>query len=361
MDTFGVQAADPSGGCRVFPGGGRITRKKPRKSSCTMDTDSDDASLDKENQVVDARSNIGVRHETPVKMALAESKSPTPRAHRTRAHERYMLGDEERRRVLEQTIFENLLEKQKHCRIAYNPDGKYLRYRSIIIDWMAEVCDEYTLPAVICHLSVRYLDEILGREDVAKSKLQLVALCCILVAAKYREPEDNIPPVDELNECSDKAYNAHLITKMELLVLKALKWRMGLPTAQDFIMFFVGRGVVFPSDRMRSTGKSATGKERSLMLKYVKFFSELSLSEYALQQFLPSLLAAGIIACSRIATCFASEWPRELEQLTRLKKSEVGVCKTHLYRIFLKRYPAEAEAIDTLGSPKSVASFSITS
>jgi hypothetical protein len=264
-----------------------------------------------------------------------------------------MMDADEREKDLEQIILANLYKKQLSHGIVYNPEGKYQKYRNIIVDWMAEVCEEYNLPSVICHLSVRYLDEILGREDVAKSKLQLVALCCILVAAKYREPEDNIPSVDELNECSDRAYTVHLITKMEMLVLKALKWKMGLPTAQDFVMYFSKKSLVFPTDRMKSTGKRATNKEQALLLKYVKFFSELSLSDYSLQQYLPSVLASAIAACSRQATCLEDVWTPELEALTSYKYEKIAKCKQHLYRIFLNRYPAEAKAINSLGLSNS--------
>eukprot|EP00466_Bigelowiella_natans_P005125 jgi/Bigna1/36875/e_gw1.16.154.1 len=196
---------------------------------------------------------------------------------------------------------------------------------------MAEVCEEYNLPMVICHLSIRYLDEVLGREKVAKKNLQLIALCCIMIAAKYREPEVTIPTVDELNECSDFAYSAEKIKEMEMVVLKMLKWTLGYPTVQDFVMYFLKHPMLYSEDRLRSSMKFVTARENTLLLKYIKFFGELSILDYSMQQYPPSILAAATICCSRIAVGLCHEWNDQLEKLTGYNLNKIRSCKEHLF------------------------------
>jgi cyclin A len=258
----------------------------------------------------------------------------------------YLLGVCERDENLNKIILRNLFNKEKNSKLNFNPSAMYVRYRHLLVEWMAEVCEEYNLPYVICHLSIRYLDEILSRENVAKKNLQLIALCCILIASKYREPEQNIPSVGELNECSDFAYDATRITDMEMVLLKILKWKLEIPIAQDFIMYYVRQPLIFEDDRLKNGGLVRT-KEHSLLLQYVKFFVELAVSDYSMQSYLPSHVAAATICCSRIATCISHKWHFRLEQLTGYSLDNISKCKDHLYGIFLQKYPAEARAIVT--------------
>ena len=86
--------------------------------------------------------------------------------------------------TLHQEIFSGMHSSEKKHRV-YNESAKYLKHRRIIVDWMCEVGEEYKLSALTIHCAVRFLDRILSMLDVAKNRLQLVAMSCILIAAKY--------------------------------------------------------------------------------------------------------------------------------------------------------------------------------
>ena len=58
----------------------------------------------------------------------------------------------------------------------------YLQYRTTIVDWMCEVAEEFKLNPYAVQLSVHYFDLTLQRVKVKKSQLQLVAMCCTLLA-----------------------------------------------------------------------------------------------------------------------------------------------------------------------------------
>jgi hypothetical protein len=49
-------------------------------------------------------------------------------------------------------------------------------------------------------MQVAYLDRILQCTQVSRSRLQLVAISCIFIAAKFEEAEEHVPTVNELNE-----------------------------------------------------------------------------------------------------------------------------------------------------------------
>ena len=59
--------------------------------------------------------------------------------------------------------------------------------RSILIDWLVEVAQEYRLQHETLHLSVRLIDQFLSRQPVARNKLQLVGVTCMFIASKFEE------------------------------------------------------------------------------------------------------------------------------------------------------------------------------
>ena len=59
--------------------------------------------------------------------------------------------------------------------------------RSILIDWLVEVSEEYQLHAQTLHLAIAYIDRLLSMLPVNRTKLQLVGITSMLVASKYEE------------------------------------------------------------------------------------------------------------------------------------------------------------------------------
>ena len=53
----------------------------------------------------------------------------------------------------------------------------------------------------------------------AKDRFQLLALSCILIAAKYLGPEEEVPPISEFWEFGNRCYSYDEIHEMELLTL----------------------------------------------------------------------------------------------------------------------------------------------
>lgn len=62
------------------------------------------------------------------------------------------------------------------------PDITY-SMRSILIDWLVEVAEEYQLQDETLYLSVSYIDRFLSYMSVVRSKLQLVGTAAMFIAA----------------------------------------------------------------------------------------------------------------------------------------------------------------------------------
>jgi len=55
--------------------------------------------------------------------------------------------------------------------------------RAILVDWLVEVAVEYKLLSDTLHLSVSYIDRFLSVNPVSKSRLQLLGVSSMLIAA----------------------------------------------------------------------------------------------------------------------------------------------------------------------------------
>ena len=81
--------------------------------------------------------------------------------------------------------------QKKHCPKRNFMSGQSLinkSMRAILVDWLVEVAEEYSLVSETLFLTVNYIDRFLS-SDVAidPSKLQLVGVSCMLIASKLEE------------------------------------------------------------------------------------------------------------------------------------------------------------------------------
>lgn len=86
------------------------------------------------------------------------------------------------------------LLKYQHCshkQIRHRPKAHYMRkqpditegMRTILVDWLVEVGEEYKLRAETLYLAVNFLDRFLSSMSVLRGKLQLVGTAAILLAS----------------------------------------------------------------------------------------------------------------------------------------------------------------------------------
>jgi G2/mitotic-specific cyclin-B, other len=92
--------------------------------------------------------------------------------------------------------------------------------RSILIDWLVEVHLKFKLVPESLYLTVNLIDRYLEREQVHRSRLQLVGVTAMLIACKY---EEIYPPiVKDFVYITDNAYTKEEILEQERKMLVAL-------------------------------------------------------------------------------------------------------------------------------------------
>lgn len=111
------------------------------------------------------------------------------------------------------------------------------RMRSILLDWLIEVCEVYRLHRETFYLAIDYIDRFLtATSDVPKTQLQLVGITSLFIASKIEEIYP--PKLQEFAYVTDGACSENEILQMELVILKGLNWGLTPYTPHSWMTLF---------------------------------------------------------------------------------------------------------------------------
>ncbi|GMH24538.1 hypothetical protein Nepgr_026381 [Nepenthes gracilis] len=181
------------------------------------------------------------------------------------------------------------------------------KMRAILVDWLVEVHYKFELREETLFLTVNLIDRFLAKQTVVRKKLQLVGLIAMLLACKYEEV--SVPIVEDLIFISDKAYTRKDLLDMEKLMLNTLQFNLSSPTPYVFMRRFL---------------KAAESDKKLELLSH--FFIELSLVEYEMLKFLPSLLAAAAVYTAQCTVYRFKQWNKTCEWYTNYPEDELLEC-----------------------------------
>jgi cyclin E len=112
------------------------------------------------------------------------------------------------------------------------------RMRSILLDWLIEVCEVYRLHRETFYLATDFIDRYLSvTKNVQKQQLQLLGISSLFVAAKLEEIYP--PKLAEFAYVTDGACTENEILDQELVLLKALKWDLSPMTVNSWLNVFL--------------------------------------------------------------------------------------------------------------------------
>jgi len=155
------------------------------------------------------------------------------------------------------------------------------KMRAILIDWLIQVHQRFSLLQETLYLTVGILDRYLSTRfaEVKRKKLQLVGVSCMWIASKYEEMY--APEINDFVYITDNAYTSLDIRSMELDILRALDFNLGKPLPLHFL-------------RRNSKAAGVDAKQHN----FAKFFMEMTLQEYSFVHVSPSQLAAAALCLS---------------------------------------------------------------
>jgi len=201
--------------------------------------------------------------------------------------------------------------------------------RSILVDWLVEVGEEYKLQTETLNLAINYIDRFLSYMAVQRSKLQLVGAACMFIAAKYEEIYP--PDVSEFVYITDDTYTKRQVLRMEHLVLKVLNFDLSVPTAY----LFLNKMAVMDG-----------GPDSEKVAALAAYLSELALvAGENFLKFPPSLVAATSVALARHTLEVEEVWTSNMERRTGYQLDELKECFVLLHTLFLEAPSCAQQAV----------------
>ncbi|KAG0497760.1 hypothetical protein HPP92_002451 [Vanilla planifolia] len=185
------------------------------------------------------------------------------------------------------------------------------RMRAILIDWLIEVHYKFDLVDETLFLTVNIIDRFLSRQSVVRKKLQLVGVTAMLLACKYEEVM--VPVVEDLILISDRAYTRVEVLQMERLMVNTLQFNLSVPTPYVFMRRFL---------------KTAQSDRKLELLS--SYIIELSLIEYEMLKFRPSVLAASAVYTAQCCLRGFKHWSRASEVCSTYSEAQLQDCSRML-------------------------------
>lgn len=158
--------------------------------------------------------------------------------------------------------------------------------RLLLVDWMVEVQQQLEFNHEVLYLSVKLLDLYLNARLIEKEKLQLLGGAAMFIACKF---EERMPPIiDDFIYVSDNAYDRNDLIKMEIEILKTIRFDIGAPLSYTFL---------------RRYSKCVRADMKFLTL--ARYILELSLQDYGFAYLKDSLKAcAALFLAMRMAVAY---------------------------------------------------------
>jgi len=195
--------------------------------------------------------------------------------------------------------------------------------RTILINWLIEVAEEYKLRRETLFLAVNYVDRFIQLQpNILRNILQLVGITCLLIASKYEEIE--VPRVDELIYITDNTYCAQDILDTEKLILNTLDYDLTVSTVATFLPSF----------------SEVAGSSQEILC-HSQFLADMTLTNYQLlASYPPSLLAGSIVCLSKHTFDEKGYYAPEFLSFARKSQSELKACAKELWLSYKKFFPS---------------------
>jgi len=212
-----------------------------------------------------------------------------------------------------------------------------LCHRESVVQFINEVCEDFGLMTQTAGLAVSYFDRFLSkteRQGLDKHRVQLLAITCTLIAAKFSEIK--MPSLDDLCEVAHDKYSKAQLKEMELETLRVLHWELHAVTPHAAL-------------EQLAVIMNHTEDQSKTFLEHAEFFIDMSYYVYQILKFPPLVVASSALLCawSHLGNLKAIEFHMpQLCALCGVGKNDLLRCKMLLHEYFNTTFPKAAEAAE---------------
>ncbi|KAF3324303.1 cyclin-A2-1-like protein [Carex littledalei] len=184
--------------------------------------------------------------------------------------------------------------------------------RAVLMDWLVEVCEEYSLVPDTLFLTVHLIDRFLSMNKIERQRLQLLGVTCMLIASKYEET--CAPRVQDLCLLTCNSYTDNEVPTIHY-------------TNKDYCLFLVLTDSYYRLTIASGTTNGEASAAHPELMHLTNYLAELALVEYSFLKFLPSMIAAAAVFLGQWNLDQSTHpWNKTLEHYTGYKSSDMKNC-----------------------------------
>ncbi|XP_030758860.1 cyclin-J-like protein [Sitophilus oryzae] len=217
--------------------------------------------------------------------------------------------------------FKQVIKQREVLQMPFFHASTQLSYRNSLVNHMRQICINKKLTHCTLHLAVYLMDSFMDCHNIIPEKTLLLANVCLLIAAKFEENSKNIPKIAELNFTVHNRYNIKEYGRFEVMILDYFSWYVMFPTPAHYTHYYV-QAAISKEDLLLTEERM-----RTLIYKLhdsiVEYLNQIIDNIHYMQDFKPSLLAATVIAASRM-DCNLPVWTQQLEELTEYTSTDIS-------------------------------------
>lgn len=180
---------------------------------------------------------------------------------------------------------------------------------------MIDVCGYFKLHITTAHAAIAYLDRLQPDENCERQEWQMIAVACILIASKYNESEQDVPPLNVFEEIIHQSIPNETMLTYELWVLRRISWQLNARTPAAFLTSFLSAGIFFEDDCASQNFATQVELEECFAKEAMRLAS-VCLSDTQYKSFRSSDIASAIVFKLRKRFHFQRFWRSELIEMT---------------------------------------------
>lgn len=182
------------------------------------------------------------------------------------------------------------------------------KMRAILIDWLICVQGKFELSSRTLFLAISILDRFLEKVPIARQQLQLVGICCCLIASKIEEV--HYPEINDFVVLLDFSYTKTEIIEMEGHIVESLEFDLNDALSLDFFELIANK-LEFSEE----------------VIELGRFLLEISLLEYEILKFSRGTLgfAASFLAIKAFQVKKLTAWGKFVKKI-EVNSEEITEC-----------------------------------
>lgn len=195
------------------------------------------------------------------------------------------------------------------------------KMRAILVDWLMDVHNKFKLLSETLFLTINLIDRYLNKVPIEGNKFQLLGVSAMLIASKYEEIY--APEVRDFVYVTNKSCTKEDIINMEGKILTALDFDILSTSPLRFLERYH-----FITGNRYDTNNNTASEINSKSFYLAQYLIELSLLEYKMLAYQPSLKAASALYVARkiFRINDPNTWTNSLQFYTNYKEKELMGC-----------------------------------